>query len=327
MEKNNLQKKLFGIIKDISSLNISYIDELADLLNVSNDSIYRRLRGETDLTADEAALICQHYKISFDNLININNNSVSFSFKTIHSEEDFLEFFKRMSKDLKAISKSENPLITYAAFDIPLFHHFNYDLLAKFKLYSWMNSVLYLPAYVNKTFEPDIINKEMIDVCKNIWEEYKHIPSNEIWTENTINSTLKQLEFNWEAGKISDKEILIELISEFNSELKAIENMASLSSKLNKEQKTENYQLYFSETEIGNNCIQVNIGKENAVYLSHNTFNTLTTFNQVFNNETKIWLDNLIRKSEMISGISQKRRYQFFKKAHEKAEILLEKIN
>ena len=143
MDKKSIQKKLLATVKDVSSINSSYIEELADILEISTDSVYIRLRGETDLTAQEAALICKHYRISFDNLIEVNDNSVSFNFKMIRSEDDFLYFFQKMKTDLIAINQSELPLLTYAAFDIPLFHHFSYPLLTEFKLFSWM----YLPPY------------------------------------------------------------------------------------------------------------------------------------------------------------------------------------
>ena len=116
------------------------------------------------------------------------------------------------------------------------------------------------------------------------------------------------------------------MIQEFKKEIREIEQMAENSSKFQTEHKIENYQLFISETEIGNNCIQINMGSEKTVYLTHNTFNTLTTFNPMFNSETDAWLENLICKSEKISGIAQKRRYQFFKQATEKADAFLDRL-
>ena len=46
--------------------NDSLVPVLADLLENSPDSIYRRMRAETALTFEEIKLICNHFKISFD---------------------------------------------------------------------------------------------------------------------------------------------------------------------------------------------------------------------------------------------------------------------
>lgn len=326
--KNNLaiQEQLLNLVKDVLPIHASLVDELSELLGVSTFSVYRRLRGETELSASEVALICNHYKISFDKLMNISEDTVSFSFKTIHSYADFKAFFERMYADLQIIRKSSDPLLTYAAFDIPLFHHFNYPLLTEFKLFSWMKSVLHLPEFENNKFQQGMIDKEFTALCHAIWEVYKTVTSREIWTDVTINSTIKQIDFHYESGFIENKDTAIALLDELSKELKQIEDMAARSSKLDGETVKENFQLFVSEIEIGNNCIQVDFGKEKAVYLSHNTFNTLTTFNRQFNIETDTWLTNLVRKSDMISGISQKRRYQFFHSAQQKTEHLKEKI-
>jgi hypothetical protein len=55
-----------------------------------------------------------------------------------------------------------------------------------------------------------------------------------------------------------------------------------------------------------------------AVYLSVHTFNKLITVNQKFVSHTEEWLDKLISKSIPISGVAEKNRYQFFRKANDK---------
>jgi len=88
----------------------------------------------------------------------------------------------------------------------------------------------------------------------------------------------------------------------------------------------DNYKLYNSDVTIGNNCILVNMGEVKATYLSHHTFNAMITTNNSFCNETDSWLKNLIKKSTLISGVSEKQRYQFFKKISQNIEKLRAKI-
>jgi transcriptional regulator with XRE-family HTH domain len=77
-KENNLQISFLSRIKEQLPTNASIADELADVLNVSIDSVYRRLRGETALTISEIHLLCSKYKISFD--------SFADSFETIPFE-------------------------------------------------------------------------------------------------------------------------------------------------------------------------------------------------------------------------------------------------
>jgi len=57
------QTKLMQRLRDGLPENISFVDELADLLQVSTDSAYRRIRGETALSIEEIASICKKFKI------------------------------------------------------------------------------------------------------------------------------------------------------------------------------------------------------------------------------------------------------------------------
>jgi hypothetical protein len=52
----------------------------------------------------------------------------------------------------------------------------------------------------------------------------------------------------------------------------------------------------------------------------------MTTTNSLFVNEAEEWLKNLIKKSNLISGISEKQRNQFFKKLFSKLEKLRDLI-
>ena len=46
MESNELQKQFFTQLKGRLPQHLSMVDEIAELLNISNDSSYRRIRGE-----------------------------------------------------------------------------------------------------------------------------------------------------------------------------------------------------------------------------------------------------------------------------------------
>ena len=76
----------------------------------------------------------------------------------------------------------------------------------------------------------------------------------------------------------------------------------------------KNYTLYYSDIEITNNCVLVSMGDMKNVFLGHQTFNTIDTSNISYCNDTENWIDSIIKKSTLISGVSEKLRYQFFNK-------------
>ena len=120
----------------------------------------------------------------------------------------------------------------------------------------------------------------------------------------------------------------MEVCKQSLDELNTIEKQAELSSKktdgTGREQ--NEFMMYHSDIEIGNNSILTRKGENEILYLSVHTFNKIITVNKEFIKETRNWTNNLIKKSNLISGISQKQRYQFFKAGKDKINQLYNKI-
>ncbi len=326
------QLVLMQRLKEALPSNISLVDELADLLKVSNDSAYRRMRGETQLSIEEIAAICKHFKLSFDAFINSNDNSlVSFKYNRMDADSDaFKAYFKSIKSDLEKIVTFEEKDIIFAAEDIPIFHHFAHPELTAFKMFYWNKSILNAKDFEDKKFDSKLVDTELIEIASSILEHYAAVPSIEIWSDDTANSTIKQIEFYWEAGIFKSKEDALLICDQVSQMLERIKRQAELNTKMGLDNKptssTSNYALYHSDVMIGNNCVLVSTGPMKATYLSYHTFNTILTMNANFCQETDTWLKNLIRKSNLISGVAEKQRYRYFKKIEETMNKLRTKI-
>ena len=120
--------------------------------------------------------------------------------------------------------------------------------------------------------------------------------------------------------------LICDLVTE---EINLLQKKAAKSSKLigPGESGVENFKLYKSEVMIGNNSILANIGSTKIAYVSNNTFNMMSTTNADFVHENEHWLQNLVRKSTLISGVGEKQRNQFFKLLRDKIDVVRDKIN
>lgn len=327
MAKKEIQIRFLEYIKQMLPVTTSFADELSEVLQVSLDSAYRRMRGQTALSIDEVNQLCNHYHVSFDVITNTGRNIV-FRYDNLHNTSGFEVYLTSILNDMQQIRRSENKQIIYAAIDVPIFHHFNYPELSAFKMFYWMKAVMDVPQLLEKKFSVQHIDEEFARLGKQIYETYCHIPSVEIWTEETINSLIKQIEFYWDSGNFATRDDALTVCRQAQDEVKTLKRQAEKSNKLMQEKgRPENsFALYFSDIEIGNNCIYTRRADVDLVYLSVHTFNKIITANRAFVDDTKIWLNNLIKKSNLISGISEKNRYQFFLTIENKIERLLHKI-
>ena len=289
MAKKNMesaQTVLMQRIKNALPANMSLVDELADLLKVSNDSAYRRMRGETQLSIEEIASICNHFKISFDAFINSkNDSSVNFTYHQLSSHVNtFREYLQGIKDDLSQMARfPENEReILFAAEDIPVFQHFAHPHLTAFKIFYWNKSILNAKGYEDIKFEITNVDSDLLEIASDIYELYSKINSIEIWSDDTANSTLKQIEFYWDAGAFKSKQDALKVCEEVGEMLARISKQAEINVKLdsnNKPASTEpNYSLYHSDVMIGNNCVLSTVAGIKNTYISYHTFNIIILF-------------------------------------------------
>ncbi len=327
MSENKIQLDFFAKIKEQLPPTTSLADEISDVIDLSIDSVYRRLRGETALTINEIHTLCNHFQISFDSLTD-SFEKISFFYGKMSDSQGFNSYLTDIMNDMLVVAKGKKKKIIYAAIDIPIFHHFNFPILSAFKMFYWMKAVVNVDYLATKKFDISIASTEFAEIGKKIFEIYSNIPSVEIWTHETVNSLVKQIEFYWDSGNFSTQEDALAVCSQAKEQLSLIEKQAEAGNKVLNTLDNENssFTLYNSDIEIGNNCIYTQSGSNERLYLSVHTFNKIVTNNQVFIDDSLKWLDNLMKKSNLISGVSQINRYKFFKAAQEKLDILIKKI-
>lgn len=330
--KTPVQLKFFEKLKQSVPQNISLANEIADVLEISADGAYRRMRGESVLSMDEMVKLCKHYKISPDFLAGADDSTATFHFqKMIHDEAGFTEYIKNILADLQKIHASNPKQIIYAAGDLPLFIQFLSPEYSSFKTFFWQKGMLNLPSLDGKKFSAAATSPAMAEMCRKISETYMQIPSIEIWHEDTVLSNLKLVEYAWESGMFATKEDALLICKKLSEMLSLVEKWAEKSSKFREEGKWAenegNFTMYQSEFVLTNNHIFVTAGSTKILYLTHNTFNSIATTNSVFCCETEEWLKNLMKKSTQISGMGEKQRHKFFRQSQEKISNLVSRIS
>jgi hypothetical protein len=325
-EEAVIQQVFLQKLKEVLPTNISLADEISEVLEVSIDSAYRRLRGETDLAIDEVYKLAKKHNISLDGIFSNLNDTVTFAYtKLTDSCENFEKYLGRIYHHLKLLNSFNDKRLLYVAEELPIFYSFFGKKLIEFKLFYWQRSVLNVAEYQGKKFEFGFVPERLIKLAGDCMEEYKTIPSLEIWTDETIFTAIRQIEFYWNSGVFKNKEDTLDILDDVKSMVDYLEQCAENARK-NISDKEETFQLYASDVVLGTNCIYVQSGDSRFAYISFNSFNSLTTNNAEFCDETDHWIKNLVKKSTLISGVAEKQRYQFFNKIRTNIENCVKRI-
>ncbi|NBP05144.1 MAG: hypothetical protein EBV15_02830 [Bacteroidetes bacterium] len=326
----NYQLSFIQIIKNTVPPNMHLAEEVSSALGISADSAYRRLRGETDFTLNETVKLCKHFSIPLEALNAEMEDVVSFRINNIlGNDNSFQQYLLSLDRDLTWLARFDDSMLYYAAEDLPVFYHFFFPRLARFKMIYWTKSILNVPAFQGVRVEEVQVPDGWSEVLTDITRKYQSIPTTEIWNEDTIKSTIQQIRFYWEAGFFKDPATLLDILEDLTGVIEMASRQAETGKKYNPAKGTFNdtpFSMYISDLMIGNNHVFMSSGTRTSSYIGYGSFNYMRTANAVFNGQISGWLENLIAKSTLVSKVAEKQRNQFFKQALKRVVELKEEI-
>ncbi len=329
---DNIQKRFLEHLKTKLPKNVSFAEILSEDLNLSTDSAYRRIRGETHLTFEEIKTLCVKYDISLDGIFANSDNSVVFNYRAINTEDfSFDNYLQSITDNLITINKFEAKELIYAAKDIPLFYFYMFEKLASFKIFFWRKSILKQKELDNKNFEFGIIPDKTLKNSREVFLNYITIPSYEIWSDETINVTLKQIEFYYDCGAFNNHQDVIDICEDVSNLIEHLRKQAERGYKFDPLEESNkgpdnSYNFYYNEILILNNTVFFRMDNVGVTHLGHNVLNILTTTDKRFCDYTYSILKNILHNSTLISMAAEKVRNQFFNKMKRKVEKLKNKV-
>ncbi len=318
----DIQSSFLGQIRNKIGDSISFADELAELLNVSRDSAYRRIRGETVLSLDEVKKLYDQYGLSIDAIMSPNSNMVSINHKTIDFHYSVKEWLNSLIQNLELAKSSKDLELIFACKDLPVFNYFRFPEMAAFKLFVWSKSIIQDPQYEHSIYSPDIMPREIMADAARAWSLYSSVASTEIWSDEVVNSTIKQIEFYYECGFFSHRNQVTGL---YDCILEIIKLSRAEASE-GKKSEGGSFELYQNEILIPDNTIYARIQGQQVVFINYNTMDTLTTHQKSFCAKTKVYVTNLIKNSALISATAEKERNRFFNKLEEKITTSINRL-
>jgi len=319
IDLNDLQTRLMAIIKNKLAPGKKLSRELADVLHLSQDSVYRRIRVETALTLNEIARISKHFEISIDEVIGMQSfgEAVMFRYYRLQNRE-YENYLNFILDEFKSSQKKKDARLIYSAKDIPIFYFFLFPELAIFKGYFY-SKVLWPSEFLkNRKFSFEKTSTELGPTMETFQElgvalakSYLKIPGVEIWNRNTLNGHLYQLQYMWEAGLFEDKESAMLVLDKTIELCRHVQAQAEIGMKMTNGasgKEEASLQCYFSEGILLENAIMREINDQRRCYLIHNVGDYLVSSDLGFCNRTAKYLKNVLRKSSLISEVGEKDR-------------------
>ena len=314
MPAEEVQKELFAQIKARTTKKL--VDTVSEVLHLSQDAAYRRIRNEKLLNLDEIIILSQTFNLSIDNQISVASKTkvVPFHFPFMGLDFDFTAYLQSVLQNAKMVRESGGT-VYYSAKDIPMFHCFQISELTKFKLFYWLKTMLSRRDFVGVKFADYQPSEEQLRICDEIQKVYTQVNSVEIWNYETIHGLTSQITYYKTVGFMTAQEansmlkcvkkLLEHLFVEAEMEHKSLIGKRSI-------QDSQNFKLFFNEVLAADNSIYAEMGEVKAVFMPHIILNYVTTFDHDYCSYIKAVFQSVMKKSTLISGVNEKDRSLFF---------------
>ena len=332
MTIGEIQQALFQAIKLKLSEGGSVVDETAELLEISTDSAYRRMRGEKTISIDEFRTLCKHFRLSADELLGFRKEGVTFAGSYLNSEHfDFKAYVQSVAQNLAFMNRFKERRFYYLCKDLPIFYHYHLQEIAAFKWFFWLNTYFQFPGFEKKKLRFEDHPADIFEIEREVLDQYNQIPSVEIWNMENMNIFLRQIDFYRDAQLFESDQDIYRLYDAIGRLWNHLEEQARLGYKFRIDDPAGKpggeLKMYFNEVLLGDNNMLVEMDGERMAYVSHTTINFLVTKDKVFTENMHRHIQNQIKRSTLISEVSEKERSRFFRIIRERIENRKERLS
>jgi hypothetical protein len=259
-------------------------------------------------------------------LFHVNTDSLIFT-NIINSGGDgcISLYLSSILNQLKHLNTFENREIIYLSRDIPIFNYFICPELAIFKLFMWQRSIVQNPSHIKTYFSLNENWDSWLAIGKKILDEYNKIPSREIWSTTSINSTLKQIDYCVETKEFASVHDIINIYNALERSIGHIEKQAESGFRISigddLVQTKIGFKFYKNEKTVGENAFLALVNDRKLVYLNYSTLEIIYTDDILFAERTYRHFQNEMNKSNLLSETGELIRIKYFNLMRERIQI------
>lgn len=317
MTHNYLQDKLLKQILSRYPKKAHAVANLADLLSVGKDGIYRRIRSDTLLSPDEIFFLARHFDISLDEIVFERSNKLIFSYnvftESINSFEDYL---KQIHQQITVVSSLPKVFIYYASQELAPFFYYFIPELGKFKLFVYGITAWDLEYLKDQKFSFNLVSPVAEKLMEELVVLYNDLDTIDLWSLGMLDNTLNQIEYVALIDRFQNPEDALVLCDKLLELMAHIKVMAGVGGKFSLNASPDvprgSFDLYYNELVNTGNTILAVTGAGKYLYTTFVNPNFLLTADPKLCDKIEEWFKKTLSRSSSISRHSGKNRDHFF---------------
>lgn len=314
LPQNSFQLWFFDRLASRFEKRGDMVQELAKTLNIGRDAIYRRLRGDTILSADELIFLARKYYISLDENVNETPQLIYPSaIQEINSELDYYQEFEQQCLMLTSITDVS---IDHATPELPIYYDLFTPTLFAFKTYVYGLTTWNLKKWKKLPFKPDLIHPEVFEIAERLLDPIFKLPGRELWSVGILDITLRQVEHAVEVGRLNDLSLAKKMFNEIEMTISHMEEMTRCGKRFvpgrQPQESDPDFRVYHNEMTNTNNVIIIKSSHYSAVFSTFINPNFIISTDERIQAKMETWFENLVENSSPLDASSGKYNEKFF---------------
>jgi len=311
-------QKIVAIINKCIPYNIKLVPYLMDNLQLSKESVYRRIKGDVPFTFDEVLLLSSELEFSLDDIKSSHkrsfitlpeNNGFNPADSFLFTLQDYYNFIKNQ------FNATESASIIVFNRILPVYVT-GFELLFKFTYFKWLHQTKSLPS--GYCFSELVLPHEINDLRKKI-NYYAKLRKNitSLIDKNIFLSLLKEIQYFYKRKLISEGDLIL-LKNDLTGLCKEMEEI-SFRGNIVPDNK---YLIYLSTFDVASNIVYATLDEKTVVSLWTSPVYPVNISNPDTCEWYKSLIDSLMEYSSLISKSNDLLRIDFFEKQYECIEKL-----
>lgn len=304
MQHTSLNEIINNTIKSHLTDNINIAHFLMELLNISRESAYRRIRNEILYSMKEVVIISSKLNFSLDKILEDTNKCSKLisgkpQSKEVSPADNYIEMMKSTIDIVKDNSIDKNIRVFYVGNKIPNGLLINFKLLSKLRYIRWIHQTHNLP--IDSKFADIIIPPDVEKVHEEYLETIKFIKNITcIFDENIIQAVINTIKFYYRRHLITNEELL-----EMKKELHSIINRIGETCRTSRNPHNAECIYFLSDLNIESNILFFEFEKAMSIHFLSSGIRPAISSNTLICEEQKTWINSLLKFSVLITNSNE----------------------
>ena len=296
------------------------VQSIGDTLSVGRDAVYRRLRGDTVLTADELIVLARKYRIPVDEGRDLSDVPKLYYQNGAGLINNDYDYFYNLIQHTTHMVEMPGVSVDYATPELSIFYELALPVLRAFKVYVNGITTWRLTKWDSVPFRPELISPETNQLIDTLIDHSFRLPGRELWSIGILDVTLRQITYMAQVGKFANKELIETIFDEIFTIVEHLEKMARSGKRFRigaePDKDSPTFQVYHNELSNTNNAIIIKSDTRDLMFSTIINPNYVMCDDPRVLDDVKRWFDRLVANGNVLNAEAGKYTAQYFGRLH-----------